>query len=225
MDIKKATEIIKKDYDIYKKNFEAEKGKGKGAKTQPYNHYNHFIKFVQSHKCNDDDSLESFFLSILSEDFVKPENMPSSWKSFQAVSLAFKSMNTCLDIPQIKDYILSVISEDQYNAIQAKCSEYYSSFRKQYESIEHDKKSVNLSVNDDASSTTSISVDYEQLVEELNQAILDKNKAILDKNALLEENKQHIKKIEACKILLKHQIDQEKDDFKKTPIEALLELL
>jgi hypothetical protein len=211
MDIKTATAIIKNDFDSYKKDFEAEKGKGKGAKTQPINHYNHFLKLVESHNCSDQDTLESFFLLILSDDFVKSENMPPTWKSLQAYSLAFKSMKTCLAVPEIKDYLLSVISEDQFNAIDAKCSEYQTSMRKQYEAIEHDKKSVNVSLNDDASSTTSISVDYEQLVEDLNKA--------------LDDTKLHAKKVEKCKTLLLVLAENENDAVKKAYIKSVLDSL
>lgn len=193
MDIAKATEIIKKDFEIFKKEHEKDKPKGKGAKSQVTNHHNHFVKFVQSHGFQNSDPIETFFQKILDPEFVEPANMPSSWKQPRAFELAFRSLKTCLSIPDIQTYLLSVINQDIYQAIIDKCSELAILYRKKDEE-KRDNKSI----------SSKAEVVHIQQEQELDDEIE------IDAEECIKMLQDHIKTIEAKNVIIEKQLSLHK---------------
>ncbi|MFN9111998.1 MAG: hypothetical protein ACK5XN_18190 [Bacteroidota bacterium] len=190
MDIAKATEIIKKDFEIFKKEHEKDKPKGKGATSQVTNHHNHFVKFVQSHGFQNSDPIETFFQKILDPEFVEPANMPSSWKQPRAFELAFRSLNKCLSIPDIQQYLLSVISHDIYQTIIDKCSELAIAYRKKDEE-KRDNKSI-------SSKAEVVHIEQEQE--------LDDDEIEIDAEECIKMLQDHIKTIEAKNVIIERQL-------------------
>jgi hypothetical protein len=193
MDIAKATEIIKKDFEIFKKEHEKDKPKGKGAKSQVTNHHNHFVKFVESQGFQNSDPIETFFQKILDPEFVESANMPSSWKQPRAFELAFRSLKTCLSIPDIQTYLLSVINHDIYQTIIDKCSELAILYRKKDEE-KRDNKSVSskaevVHIQQEQEQDDEIEIDAEECIKMLQDHI----KTIEAKNLIIDKQLQLFK--------------------------------